>query len=182
MYESKTGNVKRYAEDIAKAIGAEIMPIKKFKMRKASQYDCLVFGGWVKGGNIQGIDDFLFDYESFKDKEVIIFSSGMAIPTVEGRAALISQNLLDNYHVRFYQFRGSFDFKKLKRIDAFMFRNALKMMEKKGEESVSFILERPIEFYDREKVEKVIRVINSLSSKFSAEPKEAEVVTPEIDR
>ena len=59
LYQSKTGNTEKYANDIAKRVNADIFPLKRFKAKKLSEYDTIVFGGWVKGGKIQGIDEFL---------------------------------------------------------------------------------------------------------------------------
>ena len=115
LYQSKTGNTKKYAEDIAKAINADIYPLKRFRIKKVRNYDNIIFGGWVMGGNIQGLNKFLADYELYmKDKNVIVFSVGMSYPNQQGREELISQNLLDLYHVRLYFLQGGMDLSKMK--------------------------------------------------------------------
>jgi menaquinone-dependent protoporphyrinogen IX oxidase len=168
IYKSKTGNTKAYAEDIAKKIGGEVIPLKNFKASKAKDYDTIVFGGWVLGGTIQGLNKFLEHYNDFKDKNLIVFSVGLSVPTQEGRSILIEQNLLDMYHIRFYQLRGSFDMKKLHFPYNFMIRSSIKMMTANPDastdvESLKSLKNNPVEVYDSEKIQKIVIVINSLS-------------------
>jgi menaquinone-dependent protoporphyrinogen IX oxidase len=168
LYTSKTGNTKAYAEDIAKQVGGDVAPLAHFRMKKLQDYDTVVYGGWVQGGTIKGLDKFLAEYKSIEKKNVLIFSVGMSIPTSDGRSLLIEQNLLDLYHVRFYQVRGSFDMKKLHFPDNFMISNSLKMMANDPSTSpdqaaLLSIKEHPIIFYDHYKIAKIVSVINQLS-------------------
>jgi menaquinone-dependent protoporphyrinogen IX oxidase len=167
LYTSNTGNTKAYAEDVAKAVGADVFPLKHFKVKKMLEYDTIVFGGWVRGGTIQGLDDFLSDYKKFQDKNVIIFSVGMSSPTPDGRALLIEQNLLDLYHVRYYQFQGSFDMKKVKFPYNLLMARTLDSMANDptnpNAASLRGLKDKPILFYDRAKVDRLVSVLNQLS-------------------
>jgi menaquinone-dependent protoporphyrinogen IX oxidase len=170
LYTSNIGSTKRYAEDIAAKTGGDVFPLKEFKWRTIKDYDIVVYGGWIMGGTIKGADKFFQHYDkSLSDKDVIIFSSGMTFPTAEGRHLLISQNLLDMYHVRYYQLRGSFDFSKLKFPYNFLMNNSLRMIEKNPESSedqkaLLDIKNTPIEYYDSQKIEKIVSVIKAIES------------------
>lgn len=167
LYESKVGSTAKYAEDIAKRVNAEIAPLKKFKLKKMKEYDTIVFGGWIKGGNIQGINKFLQYWDHVSDKNVLVFGCGMSIPTKEARQNLIDQNLLDMYHLRFYQLRGSFVFEKLGPLEKFLIKNSVNQLSKDSEDentrTIANILEQPIEFYDSEKVNRIVSVIEALA-------------------
>ena len=168
IYESQAGSTKQYAEDIAKAVGADILPLKKFKEKMIKDYDCLVFGGWIRGAQIVGLNDFLASYDAMEGKDIIVFSSGMSQTSPESRKALISSNILDLYHVRYYQFQGSFDYSKLNLKNKFLFNAAIRQVENDPNATaemkmVSYVKEHPMHFYDSEKVNRVITVINSLS-------------------
>ena len=169
IYYSKTGNAEKYAKDIGKAINADVIPFKKYKVKMARDYDTIVFGSRVIGTRIQKIDEFLRDYEQIEDKNVIIFSVGMSIVTKETRLNMISANLLDMYHIRYYQLRGSFDYQKLSGIEKFMFSNSLRMIAHDPNASADQkmlleIKERPIECYDRAGIERIITVLNKISA------------------
>jgi menaquinone-dependent protoporphyrinogen IX oxidase len=168
LYTSKTGNTKTYAEDIAKQVNGDVAPLKGFRVKKMQDYDTIVFGGWVEGGTIKGLDKFLSFYPKISKKNVIVFSVGMAVPTPDGRSLMIEQNLLDMYHVRYYQFRGSFDMKKLHFPYNLLIMNSLKMMANDAtatadQKMLLGIKDNPIIVYDREKVDKVVSVLNQLS-------------------
>jgi len=167
LYTSKCGSAKRYSEDIAKAVGAEVFPLKKFNLKRAKNYDTIVFGGWVKGGTIEGLNKFLTEYEAIKTKNVIVFSTGMSVPSSEGRSLLIEQNLLDLYHIRFYQLRGSFDMAKLDFFSKLLIQNSLKMIANdpsstEEQKALAGIKEKPIDYYDQEKVDRIVSVILTL--------------------
>ena len=168
IYESQAGSTKQYAEDIAKAVGADILPLKKFKAKMIPNYDVFVFGGWVRGSTIVGLNDFLAEYDAMEGKDIIIFSSGMSMTSPETRKNMISANILDLYHVRYYQFQGSFDFSKLSLKNKFLFNAAIRQVENDPNATadmkmVSYVKDHPVNFYDQEKVNRVIAVINSLS-------------------
>jgi len=168
LYTSKTGNTKVYAEDIAKKVQADVFPLKGFRAKKMVNYDTIVFGGWVQAGTIKGLDKFLSNYDAIKAKNVIVFSVGMSIPSPDGRALLIEQNLLDMYHIRYYQVRGSFDIKKLHFPANVMILNSLKMMANDPQatpeqKSLMDIKTHPVTVYDYEKIDKIVAVINGLA-------------------
>ncbi len=171
LYTSKTGNTARYAEELAEKVGGEARPLKKFRWKKeAALYDCFVYGGWVMGGKIQGIDDFLSHYDELHEagKDIIIFSVGMSVGTPEGRKEMISLNLLDLYRVRFYQVRGSFDMQKLKFPWSMVMKATLNKMATDpnltpDKQALIELKDHPLDFHDGEKIEKIARMIESLS-------------------
>ena len=168
IYYTKTGNAEKYANDIGRAVNADVIPFKKFKKKMIKDYDTIVFGGRVIGNRIQKLDEFLRDYDEMEGKNVILFSVGMSIVTKDTRLAMISSNLLDMYHVRYYQLRGSFDFQKLGPIEKMLFNHSLNIMARDPDAAgqsamLEQIKQTPIEFYDQEGVSRIISVINKLS-------------------
>ena len=168
IYESQTGSTKTYAEDIGKAVLGEVIPLKKFKKKMIADYDVLVFGGWVRGSEIQGLNKFLGYWDLMEGKDVIVFSSGMSIPTKEGREALIDANLLYMYHLRFYQLQGNFDYSKLGWKHKLMLDMSLNSIARDpsasaDQKALLNLKTTPITYYDSAKVSKIISVINSLS-------------------
>ena len=169
LYYSKNGSTQRYAEEIGNAVHGDVMPIKKFKPKMNKDYDTIVFGGRVVGSRIQKVDDFLRFYDDMKEKNVIIFSVGMSLVSKESRAGLISSNILDLYHVRFYQLRGSFNYSELGFVDRLMMANSLRVIANDPEATVDQralldIKERPIEYYDQAGVDRIISVLHRLAA------------------
>lgn len=84
------------------------------------------------------------------------------------RKNLISSNILDLYHVRYYAFQGGFDFSKLNWKNKFLFNTAIRQIENDPNATAdmkmaSYVKDHPINYYDEAKVNRVIEVINKLS-------------------
>ena len=169
LYTSATGGTKKYAEDIASGIQGDVFPLKKYKWKDIDSYDTVVYGGWVMGGKIQGIDDFLAHFDEMEKKNVLIFASGMGFPSAESRDNLISTNVLDIYHIRFYQLRGSFDYSKLRFPYSLMMKASLRQMQNDPSlasqvEMMDSLKDQPLEFYDAQGIDKILSVLHRLSA------------------
>ncbi len=169
LYHSKTGSTKSYAERIAEAVKGDLMSFKKYKRGMFDGYDTIVFGSRVIGGRIQKVDDFLMHYDEIKEKNVIVFAVGMSFVTADSRKNLISSNLLDLYHIRFYQLRGSFDYQKLSFLEKFMMSNSLRMIANDpnapaSQQSLLTLKGTPIEFDDQAGVDKIISIVNKVNT------------------
>lgn len=174
LYCSKTGNTQKYAEDIARAVHADILPAKKFKAKLIDQYDTIVFGGWVMANKIQGLDQFLSFYEQMREKNVLIFSCGMSFPSPETRQEMISTNILDLYHVRYYQLRGSFDFNKLGFVHRMLMNHTINMMQAKenpdaSQAAIAALRDTPIIVYDNPGIDRIVSVLHRLETVVSTE-------------
>lgn len=171
LYTSNTGNTKRYAERIAEGIGADILPFNKrmFKKMSLKDYDTIVYGGWLSGMTIQGVNEFLARWDDMSEKNVLIYAVGMGVVSKESRDNLINSNLLDLYHLRFYQLRGSFDYSKLKFPYTWMIRLGIKGAIQRNDpgtdaETLGRLIETPLEYDDNDGVDRVLSVLHRLAS------------------
>ena len=170
LYESKRGSTQAYAEDIAKAVGAEAMPLKKFKWKDVADYDCIIFGGWTRGMVIVGLDSFLTHWNEISEKNVIVFSVGLSPSAKEIRDAMISSNLLDMYHLRYYLLQGKFNYQSLSPIDKMLIKTSVTRMQRDPnyddlhKASMLRLLDTPIDVYDTEGVNKIVRIVNKISA------------------
>ena len=55
IYSSKTGFTERYARWIAEDLQCTCKPIKDVNSSELSDYDCVIYGGWLMAGNIKDI-------------------------------------------------------------------------------------------------------------------------------
>lgn len=168
LFESKRGSTQRYAEDLGQLLGAEAMPLRKYRWKNLDDYDIVLFGGWVKGNVIQGVDDFLSHYEQLKQKAVILFANGLSYPTAEGRDGLISSNILDLYHIRFYQLQGKFDYSKLGPIEKILVKTSVNRMQNddnftpEHKAQMLSLLTEKVDGYDHNGIEKIVAVVNKI--------------------
>lgn len=165
IYESKYGSTQKYAEDIASRVGGDILPFKKVKWKKLDEYEIVVFGSYVRGGNITKINEFLQHWNELEGKAIIVFATGMSIPDENTRKELIEQNVLSDVHLRFYQLRGTFDFSKLRFPDSMIFNNSIKIVAEQDPSKANdleYVKENPIVAYDKDKIERIVTVIEKI--------------------
>ena len=56
VYKSKRGTTKQYAQWIAEETGAELFEADTCNAEDLAGFDAVVFGGWIRGGALQGIE------------------------------------------------------------------------------------------------------------------------------
>lgn len=119
IYESNTGFTQQYAQWIAEALGCAIKPVKSVSVQDLNGIDKVIFGGWIMGNNIVGL-------EKMKKLAVpaVVFAVGASEQGEETEAAIRGQNRLGDSE--FYYFQGGFRFDQL----GFVQRSMLIMVKK----------------------------------------------------
>ena len=56
IYESGTGFTEQYAKWISEALDCECKKLKKVSLSELKEFDRIVFGGWIFGGGIMGLE------------------------------------------------------------------------------------------------------------------------------
>lgn len=120
VYQSSTGFTKQYAEWIAQELSCEAMPLKAVPSGMADEQDCIIFGGWVMGNMIMGLDKI----RKSNAKKLVVFAVGSSREEEDIKDALISQNNLGDKP--FFYMEGGFRFEKLN----FIYKTILKTIKK----------------------------------------------------
>ena len=68
VFKSSTGFTKRYAEWIAEELKCESKSIKEVSKQELDNVDLVIYGGWIMGNMITGLDKIR---KSYKGKLVI---------------------------------------------------------------------------------------------------------------
>jgi flavodoxin len=116
VYKSKYGSTKKYAQWIAEETKGDLFECSEIEINKLTTYDTIVYGGGLYAGGIAGISIITKNFEVLKDKEIIVFTVGLAstdreevfIPIIE---KCFSQEMREN--IKFFHLRGGIDYKKL---------------------------------------------------------------------
>lgn len=119
-YTSSTGFTKQYANWIAKELKAEVKELKKVKASEIEQYECIIYGGWIMGNMIMGLDKI----KKMNPKNLVVFAVGATPDSHTIREGIKTQNHLED--IPFYYFEGGFRFEQLN----FMVRMMLKTLKK----------------------------------------------------
>ena len=119
-YKSKTGFTKRYAEWISEELEADLTDVKDIK--DVSEYDLVIYGGWILGGLINGFNDI----KKLDPKDLIIFAVGStAVKDVDIKKMINENNVGD---IPFFYYHGGFNPQKM----GFVGRTMVKMVTKEA--------------------------------------------------
>ena len=77
VFESKTGFTALYAQWIADELHCECKPLKHVNAKSLAGYECVIFGGWIMGNTIRGLEKMPAMYCTPK----AIFAVGATPPT-----------------------------------------------------------------------------------------------------
>jgi len=108
VYRSKGGFVRRYAEMIAQATGADVADARHVDIAKLEQYDTIVFGGGLYAVGINGIGLIKKNLDALTGRCIIVFAAG-ASPT---RPEIVDEVRDKNFdaqqqkRIRFFLLRG----------------------------------------------------------------------------
>lgn len=119
VYQSSTGFTKQYAGWIAQECGCNAISIKQLPPQGLQGYDLVVFGGWVMGGLISGLDAV----KKASPQHLIVFAVGATPAELVDPAAMKTQNGLNE--TPFFYLVGGFRFNQLN----FMVKGMLKLLK-----------------------------------------------------
>lgn len=129
IYESGTGFTAKYAGWIAQELGCEAKEYKSVAANTLSDYDMVIYGGWIMGGMVAGYDKI----KSLNLKNLIVFGVGMTVPGKEITSKIAKQNQIPED--RFFYYEGGYAPQKLGFIKKLMMNMIKKSVEKKENKS-----------------------------------------------
>ena len=130
IYNSSNGTTEKYAEWLSEALDCDIMKYSRAKLGYASMYKNIIFGSWLRGGEITRFNMLRANLSHFgiDNNNLIVFTTGIIEPTEEYRTFVKGLNgckqLPDDC---FYMLPGKFDSRECKSAD----KLALKAMGEK---------------------------------------------------
>lgn len=120
IYQSGTGFTAKYAGWIAEQLGCEAKEYKSMSSKELTDYDLIIYGGWILGGMVFGYDKI----KKLNLKNVIVFGVGMTVPSEELAEKIAEQNQIPRE--RFYYYEGGYAPQKV----GFMKRMLMNMIKK----------------------------------------------------
>lgn len=115
IYTSTTGFTKKYAEWIAQALAADIVPARELRPEALSAYDTVIYGGSLHAVGIRGIKVVKKYFARLDGKRLIVFAVGATPGRTDVPEEVINANFSpeERAHIRFFYLRGGFDYSKL---------------------------------------------------------------------
>ena len=129
VYKSGTGFTETYANWIAEALNCEAVQLKKVNLNELTNYDVVVYGGWIMAGMVSGYDKI----KALNLKKLYVFGVGMSVPSDEVIVKMVEQNGL--HKDNFFYFEGGYRPEKVGFFKRMMINMIKKNIEKKPEKS-----------------------------------------------
>ena len=133
VYKSSTGFTEQYANWISEELGCNALSIRKVKKSELEKYDCIVYGGWIMGNMVMGLNKVM----DIKPKKLIVFGVGASPVSNTTIEEIRKQNNIGD--IPLFYMEGGFRFEKLnfiKRLMLKMVKNSIEKMENKGEKDI----------------------------------------------
>lgn len=163
IYKTKSGFTKKYAQWIADSLSTKAVPVNDTKVKELKTYDAIIYGGGVYMGKINGVKWVKKNMKKLKDKRIIVFACGLGEEKEEDIIKIKDKNFTEDElrSIRFFYFKGGFDFDKLPFKERMMMSMVRKMMAKgedlKDDEKVFLeALNEPVDHSDEEKIKDLI--------------------------
>lgn len=170
IYKSKYGSTKKYAGWIAERLNAELFEESELKVQKLTEYNTIIYGGGLYASGISGISIITKNFDLIKDKNIVVFTVGLAAtedlsvfePIIKKNIPEYMQNSIKIFHLR-----GGMDYSKLNFKHKAMMSMLKKLVEKKEsktEEDIQMLetYGETVDFKDEKTIEPLIMYVNSL--------------------
>ncbi len=134
IYASKYGSTKQYAQWLKEALHADLYESSEFKKDDFDKYQNVIFGGGLYASGINGIALIKKNMSLLENKNVIVFTVGLANPQdVESFTPIIEKNFTDQMKatISIFHLRGGMDYSKLNFMHRSMMGMVKKVVEKK---------------------------------------------------
>lgn len=140
IYKSVYGSTKKYAEWISSELNADLFEHSDVKIQNLSSYDTIVLGGGLYASGINGISLISKNFDTLKNKNLIIFTVGLAsTDDKEIFKPIIEKNCTEEMRkkIQFFHLRGGIDYKKLNFLHKSMMAMLKTMVSKKKTEELT---------------------------------------------
>lgn len=177
VYSSKYGYTKRYAQWISQKLSCSMFDTSSIKASALKEYDTIIFGGGMYAGKLRGMNFLLGAFEGIKDKNVIVFTCGIADPTIKKNEDKIKGDITRCFtpymaeKIKLFHLRGGMDYSKLTPIHKAMMKMLYTSLKKKSPEDMSEedkgIIEsygKAIDFSDKNSIAPIIQYVKTLNS------------------
>ena len=124
VYSSQTGFTKQYAQWMSETLECQYKPLREVSDAMLKKYDCIIYGGWIMGNRIMGLDKF-----RLKQVPSAVFAVG-STPAYDEVVCLVKeQNHIDD--TPFFYLEGGSLMEKLNFIQKSMLKMLRKSLTKK---------------------------------------------------
>ena len=161
VYKSKRGSTKQYAQWIAEETGSDLFDADQCTGADLSDYDTIVFGGWLRAGGLQGIEFLRKNMGTFCVKDVFAFAVGLNVDRIEARQECRDINFKKELaDVPCYFMRGAYKPNEIKGGDKIIMGIMKKLMDNSNPELKDAIL-NGADYVERSEIKYIVEALKN---------------------
>ncbi|OGO76589.1 MAG: flavodoxin [Clostridiales bacterium GWB2_37_7] len=173
VYKTKYGSAQRYAKWIADEAKADLFESSEIDLEDLLKYDTIVYGGSMYVVGILGIALIRKNFNSIKNKKVIVFSVGASPARAEALNEVKNKNFTEEMKekIHFFHLRGGFDYSKLMFFDRVLIYLLKKKIERKkanerDDDEIGMLasINKPADWVNKKSIFPIIECINNSSN------------------
>lgn len=168
IYKSKSGYTETYAKWISQALQCDLVKSDGLKTEELIKYDTIIYGGGLYASMIAGIKLLKNNFDSLKDKNLVVWATGLQ-PETDETNEIWNHNLRDPKYksIKTFYLRGGLDYNKLNFLNKTIIKALKKSLQKKKEltdveKGMLEAFENPQDYSNREEITPLINYIDSL--------------------
>ncbi|NCB41142.1 MAG: flavodoxin [Clostridia bacterium] len=177
VFQSKYGSTKRYAHWIAEELSCDLAERKNLKAEDLKSYDTIIYGGGLYAGGVAGFDLITKNFDKIADKNLILFTCGLADPSDQSNTDSIKEGLKKvmtsqmQEKIKVFHLRGAMDYTKLSFPHKSMMALLHKMVNKRSADTLRSedkemlaTYGENVDFTDQATVKPLIDYVNHIST------------------
>lgn len=143
VYTSNYGSTKRYAQWIAEELSCPLFEKKAIHPQDFSDSQTVIYGGGLYAGSVNGINFITRNWRSLSDKNVVLFTCGLADPEDPANLSNIQSTLAKSLsaemlaQIKIFHLRGGIDYPRLNFVHRSMMAMLRRMLLKKDARDLS---------------------------------------------
>ena len=171
IYRSKNGYTRQYAQWLAEALQCDILENEKLALERLLVYETILYGGGIYAGRINGIRLISKNWDSLRQKRLIVWATGANPGRSEEMQAMWAQIFTQEQlqMIRTFYLRGGFDYRKLNLTDKVLMGMLKCVLRRKkdlteDDKGLLQMYETPVDFSSRENIEPLVEYVQELQS------------------
>lgn len=175
IYKSKYGSTKKYAEWIGNELECDVLENSSVSVDRLKKYDTIIYGGGLFAGGVNGISLITKNFDTIKNKDVILFTVGLADPKDTANTEHIKGGIKKAVSPEVYEklkifhLRGGIDYSALGIVHKAMMAMLVKSMKSKDKSELrdedKLMLEtygQQIDFTDKKSIQPIVDYVKSI--------------------
>ena len=170
VYHSKYGSTKKFAKWLGKMLNCSVYHRKLVTIEQLEGYDCIIYGGPIYAGHVNGLDIFTRYQQQLENKKLVVFTCGLSDPSlqdvIETRNSEVQAQLKSLYdYVKVFHLRGAIDYKKLQlshRIVMHFIHRLQSSDTSSNDKKIVATYNKSVDFTNQEQLIPIVEYVNQL--------------------